>query len=218
MPLEINKSDIYTSVFFNDYYDLKYNFEKHLQKDNNYEIRFDLFGKKDFQTLNNVLDYLLKNGINHIFTYRSHNVEELLDIYKKAINISPIIDIDINSYAFTRDMFNRSKLMLSFHGENDDNIEEIVKTMVEIKPDIYKIALNYSDLSKFFDDMQYLIKFKNEMGKKIAFIPMGEKNSFLRIISGFFLSDIMYASYKNKTAPGQLSLEEYMNIYKIFKL
>ncbi len=216
--LKLNKSDIYTSVFFNDYDDFKVNFEKNLQKSDNYEIRFDLFGKKDSHTLNNVLDYLLKNDINYIFTYRSQNNEELLDVYDKAINISPIIDVDINSYNFKRELFNRSKLMLSFHGNNDDNVGKIVNTMLSVKPDIYKIALNYSDLNKFLDDMQYLMKFKSETGNKIAFIPMGEENSFLRVVSGFFLSDIMYASYRFNTAPGQLSLEDYMDIYRIFKL
>ncbi|WP_061950567.1 type I 3-dehydroquinate dehydratase [Acidiplasma cupricumulans] len=84
-------------------------------------------------------------------------------------------------------------------------------------PDIYKIALNYNDYEKFLRDLLIIMDFKKRTNKEMAFIPMGDKNSFLRVFSLITVSDIGYAKFKESTAPGQLTLDNYNEIFEILK-
>jgi 3-dehydroquinate dehydratase-1 len=214
-----NSCKVYTSVFFDDFAHLRREFEKGLTDySEHYEIRYDLFKYKSIENLRLILTYLNSNNIDYIFTYRSANTEELMKIYSTAINFSPpIVDVDINSFKFKRDFFADTKLMVSFHGSNDDKISIKLAAMSPLEPDIYKIALLYTDNGKFLDDLDYLYHYRLENSIKLAFIPMGENNSFLRVISAHMVSDYAYGTYRDSTAPGQIETVEFNKLLSRFK-
>ena len=212
--------DIFISIYFSNFNEMKNAFDKNiLSFQNKYEIRYDLFNDKSGEDLIKILNFLNKNNVLYIFTFRSANNNELTNVYNVAIkNNAPIIDIDIDSFNYNRNIFKNSKLMISYHGNNDENIIKILNRITGINPDICKIALTYTSDEKFINDLNEVYKFKSIHRINIAFIPMGNSNSFLRIVSGGLVSDILYAKYVKNTAPGQLSTEDYNNIFKIFTM
>jgi 3-dehydroquinate dehydratase-1 len=216
--MESSSCIIYTSIFFDDFKQMKFEFEHSMKNySHHYEIRYDLFKKHSMDELEKILQYLNSIDVDYIFTFRSGEKSEIEKVYGKAINYSPpIIDIDMNSFIFKNQPFKDSKLMISYHGKNDDNVKIKLKRMEELKPDIYKIALTYIDYNKFIKDLQYIRAYKKENKVKIAYIPMGNLNSFLRVISAYFVSDYSYASYKEATAPGQITLEQFHTIFNMF--
>jgi len=209
--------DIFISIYFKNFNEMENAFKKNiLSFKDKYEIRYDLFDEYSEEDLVKILNFLNINNVIYIFTFRSKDNKKLINTYNIAIkNNAPIIDVDINSFNYNRYIFKNSKLMISYHGNNDDNVIKILNNIIKIKPDIYKIALTYIDNEKFINDLNEIYKFKSKNKIKIAFIPMGNKNSFLRVVSGI-VSDILYAKYINNTAPGQLSINDYNNIFKIF--
>ena len=112
-----NSCIIYTSMFFPDSRQMKLEFDKN--KDNfkgHYEIRYDLFNDKSLKNLEDMLMYLNSHKVDYIFTFRSADKNEIEKVYGTALKFSPpVIDIDIKSFTFNRNMFNNSKLMISFH-------------------------------------------------------------------------------------------------------
>jgi 3-dehydroquinate dehydratase-1 len=214
-----NSCIIYTSIYFPDFAHLKSEFEKELNNiPGQYEIRYDLFDNKTIKNLEDTLFYLNSHNVDYIFTFRSNNKDEIENVYKTAVKYSPpIIDIDVNSFIFKRNIFNKSKLMISYHGINNDNVPALLNRISELKPDIYKIALTYTDREKFIEDLHYIYTYRKNNGIKIAFIPMGIENSFLRIVSAYLVSDYSYASYSNSTAPGQISQEQFKTVMAMFK-
>ncbi|MEM0132272.1 type I 3-dehydroquinate dehydratase [Acidiplasma sp.] len=218
MTADINNlHNIYISIYFKSFNELKNAFDSGiLKKNNNYEIRFDLFELND-KNPENIISYMNENKINYIFTYRGSKIADIIKVYSYAFNRAPIIDIDISNFYFKRDDFQKSRLMLSYHGNNNDDVKNILKKMEIYNPDIYKIALNYNDYEKFLRDLLIIMDFKKRTNKEMAFIPMGDKNSFLRIFSLMTVSDIGYAKFKESTAPGQLTLDNYNEIFEILK-
>ncbi|WP_337860286.1 type I 3-dehydroquinate dehydratase [Ferroplasma sp.] len=209
---------IYTSIFFDDFRQMRLEFERNLKNySNHYEIRFDLFKNRSLEELEKILEYLNSINIDYIFTFRSKEKNEIEKVYTRAMQYNPpILDIDMDSFIFKNQTFKKSKLMISYHGENDDDIQIKLKNMWELEPYIYKIALIYTNYDKFISDLQYVRLFKKEQKIKIAYIPMGTFNSFLRVISAYFVSDYSYASYTKTTAPGQISLEQFNTIFNMF--
>ena len=218
MTADINNlHNIYISIYFKSFNELKNAFDSGiLKKNNNYEIRFDLFELND-KNPENIISYMNENKINYIFTYRGSKIADIIKVYSYAFNRAPIIDIDISNFYFKRDDFQKSRLMLSYHGNNNDDVKNILKNMEMHNPDIYKIALNYNDYEKFLRDLLIIMDFKKRTNKEMAFIPMGDKNSFLRVFSLITVSDIGYAKFKESTAPGQLTLDNYNEIFEILK-
>ncbi|KJE49490.1 MULTISPECIES: type I 3-dehydroquinate dehydratase [Acidiplasma] len=218
MTADINNlHNIYISIYFKSFNELKNAFDSGiLKKNNNYEIRFDLFELND-KNPENIISYMNENKINYIFTYRGSKIADIIKVYSYAFNRAPIIDIDISNFYFKRDDFQKSRLMLSYHGNNNDDVKNILKKMEMHNPDIYKIALNYNDYEKFLRDLLIIMDFKKRTNKEMAFIPMGDKNSFLRVFSLITVSDIGYAKFKESTAPGQLTLDNYNEIFEILK-
>lgn len=64
-----------------------------------------------------------ENKINYIFTYRGSKIADIIKVYSYAFNRAPIIDIDISNFYFKRDDFQKSRLMLSYHGNNNDDVK-----------------------------------------------------------------------------------------------
>ncbi|WMT51406.1 MAG: type I 3-dehydroquinate dehydratase [Ferroplasma sp.] len=214
-----NSCKVYTSVFFVDFRHMKMEFENgSMDFSKSYEIRYDLFEHRDTVNLGQVLEYLNKNLVDYIFTFRSSQPDQITTIYTYAMNYTPpIVDVDIGSFNFRRSFFNNTNLMVSFHGLNNDNVHLVLKDMSAISPDIYKIALLYNDTGKFLDDLDYLYHYKNDHQIKLAYIPMGNNNSLFRLVSAITVSDYAYASYKHETAPGQIEASEFISLLGRFR-
>ncbi len=104
----------------------------------------------------------------------------------------------------------RTKIILSFHNlkgtETLEGLRRIKKRMLNLKPDVIKIAV-FSKSEKTNQDILKLIKEAKREGKNIIGIAMGEKGKDARLkaipenyFSYFCLNE------KEKTAPGQISL------------
>jgi 3-dehydroquinate dehydratase type I len=210
---------VYTSIFFDDFKQMEFEFENGLKDySDHYEIRYDLFKCHTTANLRKILEYLNTNSIDYIFTFRSGKIQEINKIYSTAMNYSPpIVDVDIKSFQFRRDFFSKTNLMVSYHGANKDNVRFLLRDISQFTPDIYKIAIAYTDKEKFLDDLAYLYHYKTENNVKLAYIPMGENNGFLRLVSAGIVSDYAYASYKGKTAPGQIETTEFISLINRFK-
>ena len=210
---------VYTSVFFQDFAHMKSEFENNLKSySNHYEIRYDLFRDRSMKNLKNTLQYLNSHEIDYIFTFRSSDKNNIELMYSTAMEYAPpVIDVDMGSFVFENDFFKGSRLMISFHGKNDDDVPTILNHMSRLKPDIYKVALSYTDTGKFLSDLHFVYLYKKQNNIKIAYIPMGTGNSFLRVVSAYIVSDYSYASYGQPTAPGQISSDQFNSVLGMFK-
>lgn len=213
------KSSIVVSVFEKNASEIIRKFESgELPLRNLYEIRFDLFENKTADDLVEMIKDLEQLDVDYIFTYRSSSVDECQKFYGVALQkLAPAVDIDLNIYRKLDIKTMDTKLMLSFHNFSDNkNMFEAFEDMVGFHPDIYKLAVTYHSDMDFMRDLTKLSELKSVDNVPLAYIPMGKNNEFLRIVSSYFVSDIVYARIHGETAPGQLRYEEYQGIFKLF--
>jgi 3-dehydroquinate dehydratase type I len=100
-------------------------------------------------------------------------------------------------------------VILSTHDFEGGRVSHMLRAMLKLGGDIFKLASSYKNAHAFLLDMSDLYTLKEELKVPIVLVPMGEKNSVLRLFSGYFLSDIVYASSGRNTAEGQLTRQEY---------
>lgn len=177
------------------------------------EIRYDLFQKRSIKDLDNLLAYLKEGSIDYIFTYRGS--ENVIEYYHEAVIYhAPCVDMDIRIAGSIQVPDNVIR-MVSYHGtDGETGIDKICKSLEELDPDIYKIAIKYSDEINFYRDLMSLILFFDRSDRPVCFSPMGS-SGFLRIIAAFSVSDIIYASYGERiTAEGQLSAVDCRKLLK----
>ncbi len=114
----------------------------------------------------------------------------------------------------------KTKIILSYHNFKDKvnlkKLKEIKKRMEALKPDILKFAF----LPKTKRENQIILKFLKQLKKerkKSILISMGElgKRSRLETIEDNFFS---YFALKDKTGPGQLTIEQLKAWKEILKL
>ena len=140
---------------------------------------------------------------------------ELIQIYQDAIDAG-VEYIDISQQTVDEilpqlKLENRTKLVLSFH--SSENSPEILKLkldeMVNLKADIYKLVFRAESLN---DNLTALNLIDHARKLNIAFVihAQGEAGKLSRIMSSFKGNQWTYVSVadRNKTAPGQLRVEE----------
>lgn len=106
-----------------------------------------------------------------------------------------------------------TKIILSYHNpkgaETLEELRQIKKRMLNLKPDIMKLAV-FSRSEKTNQDILKLIQETKKEGKNIIGIAMGEKGKSARLKA---ISDNYFSYFclneKEKTAPGQMSLAEF---------
>lgn len=212
------KSTVVVSVFDNSGDELINKLETGMLSPRNlYEIRYDLFEKKSPEDLVFLLKDLDQVDVDYIFTYRTSNPEEFQKMYSIAIDkLAPAVDMDINMYKGFQKKPVDGKMMLSFHTSNHLEIPKALSDMKKFDPDLYKIASDYRNDLDFFTDLVSLHRFKQAQRKPFSFIPMGKNNSFLRVVSAYSISDIVYARSETETAEGQMAYDDYVKIFKYF--
>ncbi|AKA47878.1 hypothetical protein IX51_00895 [uncultured archaeon] len=216
--LDGSRTEIAASIFDDDSASLMRSFESGRRDFSTlYEVRYDLFSSRSGKELQNVLDYLNHYGADYIFTFRSEDPELLSQYYGIAADSGvPAADIEIAVYEAIRNDAGFNTLMLSHHSYSGESVVPAYEAIMKQAPDIVKLASRYDEYSSFQDDFLKLQELKQDSGKCMSYIPMGRPNSFLRIMSAYVLSDLVYAKESGETGEGQLTGEEYAGFFKLF--
>ncbi|MCS7203567.1 MAG: type I 3-dehydroquinate dehydratase [Thermodesulfovibrio sp.] len=150
-------------------------------------------------------------------------IKNRLEIYKRVLSYCELFDIEIFSEEAEklREITkNRGiKLIASYHRfditPSVEELDRIFKEGKKLNADIIKIATMVNvreDLEKL---LIFTLKYKEE---NIIVVGMGEKGIPSRIINPLFGSLITYAALNTISAPGQIYLQDIVNIFKIFGL
>lgn len=212
------RPEIAVSIFDSDADSLISSFTSgNRRKDALYEIRYDLFHTKSTNELGIILAFLEGMQADYIFTFRSDNPDELSEYYGVASDLgTKCADIETGVYDSIRKSVNFNTLMLSHHSYTGESVLDTYNAILKEKPQIIKLASEYTSYASFQEDFISLQERKKKDGFCLSFIPMGERNSFLRIMSAYVLSDIVYAREAEGTAGGQFTEEQYRKFFSTF--
>lgn len=192
------------------------------------ELRADSYSKISESDLDRLKKISKELKIPAIFTLRTKeeggrynfSFAKKLKLTEKALNLNfGYIDIELKFLEkLGKNIPNlkgdsKAKIILSFHNlkepESLEKLRRIKKRMLNLKPDIVKLAV-FSRSEKTNQDILKLIQETKREGKNIIGIAMGEKGKSARLkaipdnyFSYFCLNE------KEKTAPGQMSLAEF---------
>lgn len=195
--------------------------------------------------VNNLLD-IINHKIPVIFTFRDSSEgghanisqKERFKILKMFIEVKPeYIDIEMNTnqnflYEFiTLASQNGVNIICSYHNfEKTNSFEETIKLItnfndnliqnLSIKPKInseiiFKAIFNAQTFKDNIMPLKLCKHFSNFPKKLISFC-MGATGIFSRIMCVTVGSFFTYASIEEKTAPGQLNIDEMREIYNLF--
>lgn len=182
-----------------------------------YEIRYDLFHRRNGTELRKMLEFLNGTETDYIFTFRSDDRERLSEFYGIASDSGvPAADVEIDVYDAVGKDTRFKTMMLSHHSYEGESVLEKYRSIASHRPQIVKLASKYADFKSFQNDFVSLQKLKEKDSQCLSFIPMGKENSFLRIMSAYVLSDIVYAKETDSTAEGQLTEKEYLEFFRLF--
>lgn len=182
-----------------------------------YEVRYDLFADKSVADLEKILSYLKDKGVDYIFTYRSESVEEILKYYSTALRLgAPAADIEVSVYEKLPEKMRFETLIISHHSYEGEKVLPYYEKIKSLQPDLIKLASAYRTYDAFSDDLTELQELKARDRKCLSFIPMGRSSAFLRIMSAYILSDLVYAREDEETAEGQLTRDQYKIAFSNF--
>ncbi len=154
------------------------------------------------------------------------NDRDRMEVFNKAINVQAgYIDVEFSSSRNIIDKLvrqrNKTRIIISYHNfrKTPNNLFEIYDKIKLLNPDMTKIVTRAKSVSDNFKTFE-LIKQANKEKKKIIAFCMGELGQFSRIMGKILGSKIAYASLQKdkESAPGQMSLKELNEIYRIKKL
>jgi 3-dehydroquinate dehydratase-1 len=153
-----------------------------------------------------IIELALKKGFDY------------LDVENASIN--KISKIALNQKA------KKTKIICSYHDfkktPNYKKLEEIFNKIKQNKPDIIKMVFMVNDKIKDNQNLfQLLINKVNDQAIKqdLIVLGMGGKGKSSRILSPLLGAHLTFASFKdNKSAPGQISFDQLVRIYKMINL
>lgn len=195
------------------------------------ELRVDMFKNtevKHVEEIFNIAKEKFKKPI--IATVRDvkeggqKEIADRLDIYKTVISFSDLIDVEINSEDTIAEVKklcrNYKKILIgSYHN-------------FEIMPDIYFLdniflkgtrlgaeIIKIAAVANNNDDLTRLVTFTlKHRSEWLITIAMGDIGLPSRVINPIFGSLITYGYVNKPSAPGQLSISELMDIFKLLKI
>ncbi len=204
---------------------------KHLTSADIIELRIDMFSELSPEYIVNVFisaKEKIKKPI--IATVRDikeggkREIKDRLSIYKAVMPFSDVIDVEINSRALfseIRHICNENNKLLigSYHNfestPDDDLLQEIVLEAKGQGADIVKIAVTANDREDLIRLLLFTLKNRD---KGLITMSMGELGLPSRIVSPLFGSLISYSYFRRSYAPGQLSVNETLNIFRRLKM
>ncbi len=186
------------------------------------ELRFDLINESP-----KVIMPLVRSSAKIIATCRPGKLsrEERLQFLKEAIDMgAALIDLEIESddeyrqeliaYAKEHD----TEVIISWHSfdctPEREELEDILEECYSKGADIAKIATFVNDES----DNARLLSLYSRKGRKVV-LGMGEKGKITRIAATQLGAEFTFASMDSgsETAPGQITIEEFAVLNKIFR-
>ena len=166
-------------------------------------------------------DFLATNRPQNGSKITVESEKERIEILKRAItNGVKFVDIEIETAENLRiELFQLAKqynviTIISYHNYDKtptiEELTEIVKKMKHTRTDIIKCAC----MAKSYADAHVMINLQHIWGSNMLAFGMGRYGSFSRVISLLYGAPFMYVPLDNKTAPGQLYIEEIKEIMK----
>lgn len=186
------------------------------------ELRFDLLKESPGQIIP-----LLDKELKIIATCRPGHFteEERIDILRESINLGvSFIDIEIETEDSTVDSLkqlaaeHKCEVIVSWHDFNSTpdkpELLAILESCYNKGGDIAKIA----SMVNHRVEMVNLMSLYSEPGRKVV-VGMGEMAGLTRVAAPILGAEFTFASsgISDETAPGQLTIEELLSIYKIVK-
>ena len=129
-------------------------------------------------------------------------------------------DIPLEFIRRLHDLFPQIKLICSYHNfqETPQNLAEILQKMQDPSFDFYKIATHAQSSLDALRMLKFVLD--HTVNYQLTGLCMGEEGQSTRILGPVVGNAMHYAclSDQSNTAPGQLTLDELINIYHIKKL
>ena len=194
-------------------------------KTNLIEHRLDgLVSPKNFEVNYNNYDFAflvtLRPQNPKAHNYLTEN--ERIQLLKQSIdNGAKMVDIEVETEkTLVEELIQFAKekqvtTILSYHNYTEtpgkEILEKIVQSMFKTEVDIVKCVTLAND----YTDAHRIIDLQIKWSEKIIAFAMGKFGSYSRILSLIHGAPIAYVPLNMKTAPGQLSLENFKTIYKL---
>lgn len=195
------------------------------------ELRVDMFGlvepghvKDVFKEVRSKYNKPIIATVRDTREGGEREVPDRLDIYRSIIPLSDLVDVEIQfDELFTQvkklcSTF-RKLLIGSYHNfdatPDDISLDEIAAQGKGLGADIVKIAVRAAGR----EDLLRLIDFAlRNRDKALITISMGEKGLPSRIFTPLLGSPITFGYINTASAPGQLSVQEMMSIFRKLKM
>ena len=184
------------------------------------ELRLDLMERF---TLEEVAHFLSETDLPILLTLRKasqgggfqEGEEKQEEWIERLLSLEPeFFDLEWDMReSFIQEMISRypkTKFILSFHDfekvPSDAELELIYQKMRSFEAFTYKIAVKVTSTNEALKMLLFAKKHPN-----VSMIPMGESGQFARILGKVVGNVVAYAG--GKTAPGQFTLEEMIDVY-----
>jgi len=184
------------------------------------ELRLDLIGEKP-----DSLFPRIPKELPVVVTCRPgiHSEEERFSLLKKGLELgAAYADVEtesssqyISDLKASAESFGK-RLIVSYHNfERTPGLEDLESVMIacyEKGGDVAKIATQVHG----YDDLLSLLALYKLPGQKVI-LGMGPQGRILRVIAPYLGGAFTFASLEvgKETAPGQMSIQEMQNIYKV---
>ena len=184
------------------------------------ELRLDLIGEKP-----DALFASIPDSIPVVVTCRpgTHTDEERAALLKEALELgAAFVDVEMESGEhFLSDIrqkveSHRARLIVSYHNfertPGQEDLESVMVACYERGADLAKVATKINGR----DDILNLLALFNLPGEKVI-LGMGPLGRILRVMGPYLGGAFTFASLQEgkETAPGQLSIKEMHEIYKM---
>jgi len=147
-----------------------------------------------------------------------------LDVYRGIIPLSELVDVEIQSeelFPQIKRLCSTFKKILIGSYHNFDStpdyrfLDDIVKQGISQGADIVKIAVKAIDKDDLIRFLDFALR---NRAKGLITISMGDQGLPSRIITPLLGSPITYGYIKTASAPGQLSVQEMMSMFRKLKM
>jgi 3-dehydroquinate dehydratase/shikimate dehydrogenase len=183
------------------------------------ELRIDYMSKPNLEKLisHSQLPKIVTNRIKQEGGRFEGTEDERIAYLQEAIDLGAEY-VDIESDYFHPFERGSTKLIVSHHNfqQTPENLEEIYRNIVIQNPDIVKIATKAQNLG----DSLRMINLIANSDKYMIGICMGQQGVITRVLGPVYGGYLTFASLEKgkASAPGQLSVEELKNTYKLLQL
>jgi 3-dehydroquinate dehydratase-1 len=195
------------------------------------ELRVDMFGSAEpdhvkdvFKEVRSRYNKPILATVRDVREGGEREIPGRLDVYRGIIPLSDLVDVEIQSgelFPQIRRLCSTFKKILigSYHNfdSTPDNgfLDDIVRQGEDQSADIVKIAVKASDKEDLLRFLDFALRNRD---KRLITIAMGDHGLPSRIFTPLLGSPITYGYIKTASAPGQLSVQEMMSIFRKLKM